>query len=733
MHSVQPIVRAIRFGLTFLAAVVALIAVSAGAAPTANAAIYLVDPFLAAKLDNRNNLANLDLSTLYRVRNWAAVQAKGLNADNTSAAIAIVETSNAAADVTLTGTNGTALLPYDPQFLTKAPASGGTASLTIPAANFIQVGSVFFAAALVQAPAVGATYDVLKPITISAAQNATLKQATMDLDIPPVVLVHGLWGDATSLQALRQYLLTTPQWQKTGLVDAICYSPYLAFDAKTDPLTNGGDSCEYTSATALGLEINHLMTVLDTRHVVGGRVDVVAHSMGGLAVRHFSALAQYRSARNRAQGAFHVLATLDTPETGSSLAAFLDNHSQAKLAAPIFSGAWNLWESQCDESDDIRVCFDKLGLPLAAGSLPLNTGAVSSLIPSGLSLKGAPDPRIPGVIWRAVTATWPVNDRPSSLLRSVLNDLIKAIYSNTGSAPSVDTILGTPDNDVVVTTQSQTGDAQVFYNFADLAHTKTPDPSIFSLFFDGVNQNVEESASVDRLVGCWLANLGATNCKQVLQAAPENATPMVAGSAPHLTKFAAADRLALGQPTQAPRFGETFELPLRFASAVSRTVIVAQADRHGEITSGSGTTAIIRQAGDTSFVRVTPQRIGPMTFTAAAAFSDGGVAVKHFTANVLPPVAKPTAFTGGHGPVVITLDADEPTAMLQPEATYAGMGTLRLAPKAVTATVAQSTGTPVIRLRDGVIHALRPGEATIDARYGGLSDRVQVIVKARTE
>jgi len=714
--------RAIRFGLALLAAT-ALISGSA------SASIYLVDPFLAAKLDNKNNLADLDLGTLYRVRNWAAVQAKGLNADNTSAAIAIVQTNDATDDVTLTATNGAVLLPYDPKFLTTAPGTG-SASLTIAPGNFTRVGSVYFAAALVQAPAVGAAYNVLTPVAVTAGQKAATQQAAMDLDIPPVVLVHGLWGDATSLQDTRQYLLTTPQWQRTGLVDAICYSPYLAFDAKTDPLTDGGDSCEVTSATALGLEINHLMTVLDTRHVVGGRVDIVAHSMGGLVARHFSALAQYRSARNRAQGAFHVLATLDTPETGSTLATFLDNHSQSKLEAPIFSGAWNLWEAECDESDDVRVCFAKLGLPLAANSLALDTGAVSSLIPGGHSLKAVPDARIPGVIWRASTATWPVNDRPSSLLRSVLNDLIKAIYSNTNSAPSVDTILGSPNNDAVVTTQSQTGDAQVFYNFADLAHTKTPDPSILGIFFDGVNQNVEESASVDGLVGCWLANLGSTNCSQALKATPRTAAPLVASGASQPAKFAAAGRLALSQPTQVLRFGEAFELPLRFTSPVSRTVVVAQADTHGEVASGSGKATITRQAGGTSVIRVTPQRIGRMTFTVAAAFTDGGVAVKHFTADVLPPVAKPIAFTGSHGPVVITLDAAEPVAILQPEATYPGMETLRLAPKAVTATVAQSTAAPVISLRNGVIRALRPGEATIAARYGGLSDRVRVIVKA---
>ncbi len=41
------------------------------------------------------------------------------------------------------------------------------------------------------------------------------------------------------------------------------------------------------------------MATLDKRHVVGGRVDVVGHSMGGLSIRHYSGLSEYRLPRNR--------------------------------------------------------------------------------------------------------------------------------------------------------------------------------------------------------------------------------------------------------------------------------------------------------------------------------------------------------------------------------------------------------------------------------------------------
>ena len=93
------------------------------------------------------------------------------SADNTSAAIAIVQTANPTADVKLSTNNGTTLLPYDPKFLTKAPSGAGTATLTIPAAQLVKVGARYYAAALVQAPGVGAA--IMLPIRSRSARGRT--------------------------------------------------------------------------------------------------------------------------------------------------------------------------------------------------------------------------------------------------------------------------------------------------------------------------------------------------------------------------------------------------------------------------------------------------------------------------------------------------------------------------------------------------------------------------------
>jgi pimeloyl-ACP methyl ester carboxylesterase len=712
--------------LAVLAVAVTLLGHGAAAGAASNVDLFLVDPFLLGKPDNGTNLGNLDLGTLYQRRNWSVVRATGLVADGTSAAIAVVESNNATADVTLKA-NGAVLLPYNAKFLTEAPGAG-TAKLTIPAASLVKVGSVYFAAALVQAPPATTAHSFSAPVEIVAVQDGVKKQATLRLTPPPVVLVHGLWGDETSLKDLQAYLLATAPWQKSALVEPICYSLYLAFDAAKDPLTGDGDSCEITSKTALDREIAHLMVVLDDRHIVGGRVDVVAHSMGGLVVRHYSAQPKYFGARNRRQGEFHELVTIDATEQGSTLATYLYYHADSGLQAPAFSPSWNLWEAECDDGDTVRTCFNKLSLPLAANSLSLETGPVFALLPEGPHVRAAPNARIPGTIWRAVTATWPQTDKQSSLLRSVLNALIAALYSSGQTPANTVGILGTEQDDVIATLKSELGNVQNSFNFTDLAHTKTPDPSVFSTFFDGVNQNVEESASVDRLTGCWLANLGAAGCTQgITQQSRPQASP-VASSQAQPAKFLAADRLALGAAGRSPQFGVPFELPLRLTQA-PRAIVVSQSNGHGEIQSGSGGVAITRQSGGISYIRITPQRFGPMTFTVAVTFADGGFAVRRFKTDVRLPATAPAAFSAGRGPIVIVLGSDEPVALLQPEATYPDVGTIRVDPRLVTASVRQASGMPVISLQNGVIRALRPGQATIEARFGNAFDRIQVIVK----
>jgi hypothetical protein len=76
--------------------------------------LHVVDPFL---LGQGKALANLNLKALLpNISGWSVVLAKGLVADNTSAAVVIFQT-HSFAYVTFRTDNGTALLPYANNFL----------------------------------------------------------------------------------------------------------------------------------------------------------------------------------------------------------------------------------------------------------------------------------------------------------------------------------------------------------------------------------------------------------------------------------------------------------------------------------------------------------------------------------------------------------------------------------------------------------------------------------------
>jgi triacylglycerol esterase/lipase EstA (alpha/beta hydrolase family) len=212
--------------------------------------------------------------------------------------------------------------------------------LIVRASHLIKIGTWFYAAALVQAPDPGAGRTFTTPITVTAQQGTESEEASMSLVPPPVVLVHGLWGNEKSLEFLRDVLTNSPPWKsRPGLVKAIEYTNDIAFDA-VEP------------ASALGNQIRDLLKAgvqsLDAEHIVGGRVDIIAHSMGGLVARHYAMLTPYRSLRDRGQGQFHQIVTLDTPEGGSQLATYLFDHRGCTLQSTSGFIAGLIWSAICE-------------------------------------------------------------------------------------------------------------------------------------------------------------------------------------------------------------------------------------------------------------------------------------------------------------------------------------------------------------------------------------------------
>lgn len=533
----------------------------------------------------------------------------------------------------------------------------------------------------------------------------------------------------------------------------LCYSKYFRFDAPIDPLSAGStDPCEYTSRDAIASTISGLLSTLDSLKIVGSRVDVVAHSMGGLAARYYASKKKsyYGLLRNRTKGQFRKVITLDTPELGSQLAHFLDHHSDCRGDTSHF-----LWRFACGPGllTTVAQCFAGLDKPLAAPGYDLNLGAVYSLYPNGTCGTTTPcplenpklsGPNIEGANWHAISAIAPGN----SALEYVLNGLIAAIYgSNTSTcgpqkAKDINHILGgpsgDPNNDAIVTHSSQLAGVQPHHSseIPDLSHSGLPPlvAAILGIVPGLSNANVPESRDVWQWVCKWLSPIATcppASAPQVsaskVSSANKNAVPM-----PHIAIAhpSYVDRLTLRMPAGL-ELGTPFDLAVNTGSDDLPELHVVQSSETG--TQEALPAAISRVEGQTVYLSVTPQFFGTTRFQVSAAYRDGGVAVKDFTTNVNLPSRPPAQFHADTFAVTaIRFDLDNPSLRLQPWAIYPNIpGQVNLDTRYVSYSIAPGVGPPVVSLDpNGVVHGLRTGTATFIARFGSLTDQVRVNVEA---
>lgn len=273
-------------------------------------------------------------------------QAGGIVADGVATAIVVFATDSPQT-VVFNSDNGATVIPYDPSLLTDS-IYGDNASVPILP---IQQGGAFYAIGLVRSGTSG--FGSRTTVSVGGQSQGILTVS------PPVVLVHGLWGDQSSLAYLGNYLTTqTPQFGLFPYLNqAICYSQFLAFDATSDVLPGSGTGCEVTSTAALDSYLQTLYASLDGQRFVGGSVELVGHSMGGLVARHYSTTGNYNSIHNRMQGAFRQIITIDTPESGSDLATWLDTvgyNRTLQIGITDNPNAYLLWAAVCKRKHEPR-------------------------------------------------------------------------------------------------------------------------------------------------------------------------------------------------------------------------------------------------------------------------------------------------------------------------------------------------------------------------------------------
>jgi pimeloyl-ACP methyl ester carboxylesterase len=261
--------------------------------------------------------------------------------DGVSAVAVVFQTSSDGAVSLALSSSGTddpvgSLTAYTSNYLVSAPETGQQAIPVVTPVAPCPGGPCTYVALYwppAQQPVPDNTANILSfPVTLTVSQSVTASQpansnaVNLTLIPPPVVLVHGIWAKKTDWSPLATWLAN--QGYETQMITVADYERYnyLQFaDSHIQGVLTAAIRDSIYKAATLG--------------VAARTVDVVAHSMGGLATRYL--MENPPAANLIPANPVHKLITVATPFDGSALATQLWNNVDTPLfkADPVLD-AW---------------------------------------------------------------------------------------------------------------------------------------------------------------------------------------------------------------------------------------------------------------------------------------------------------------------------------------------------------------------------------------------------------
>jgi pimeloyl-ACP methyl ester carboxylesterase len=733
------------------------------------ARLYVIDPYRPPFLGLKNISQNAVISSL---SNYTSVRASGMITDGTATAIVVCQLG-INTPVTFTGTNGLTFAPWDGSFLNSTPATGLN---PLPSVQPIQQGNSYYAFALVQAPQQSRNVNYAPQpgggmVTASLTINnvTTTTNEALGMGPTPVILVHGIWGNIDSLARTEDDLQISYPWFENGsypTVSAVCYSQILAFDAPGD----GGTGCQQTSQKALDDAVTNLQGTLKQNHYVGGRVDLVVHSMGGLVARHYSAVSRnYTTTFSRMQGLFRSVVTIDTPEKGSLLATALMNpvFSNGTCNNPQCTGkskteAGRIWLTGCGKnpSTTLAQCMAKNGQPLGP--------AVASLEPTSPNIASLPPTNnIPNVNWFAIGSDWEDNvGGPTSELRAYFNFLLSAMsinaippgFSCSQPPPMLSCLLGDNNNDVIVTTTSQfdnTNPSQVA-KYSNLAHAPMPTlAGLLPSFWFTSNANVTDGSVDPCVIQLLLTSSNSGPACPVPQSPQANeAVAFAQESESEVMVYKGetqqdAEARSIYPETEEPQrisvevpdgdvpLGASVYLKVNLAPGkISAPLAYVQSNLSGAF--DSGLASVVNGDDLTKTIKVVPLKLGPVNFQLQTVYSDNAVVQQTVHLNVVPSSNQLRRFVLNQGFSAMELTIDDQklgsNQSLMPMVVYEGVKYPIYLDDCsqIKLSVEQDESNPVISVdRSGAVHAIREGTALLTGEFAGQVDTIYVTVVSR--
>lgn len=164
-----------------------------------------------------------------------------------------------------------------------------------------------------------------RSVSLSAASTSGTTSTAVTVARPPVVLVHGLWGDATSFDNFTP-LITDANFSinyavYANLITGIT-STVPTFSSSIDSTIEANSLGFSYNAPAVLTQINNFISAYrTTANVAGVRADIVAHSMGGDISRTMFLLKNFLANKTFGAGPINKLITVATPHLGTPVAA----------------------------------------------------------------------------------------------------------------------------------------------------------------------------------------------------------------------------------------------------------------------------------------------------------------------------------------------------------------------------------------------------------------------------
>jgi triacylglycerol esterase/lipase EstA (alpha/beta hydrolase family) len=256
----------------------------------------------------------------------------------------------------------------------------------------------------------------------------------------PVILVHGVWSDEESSwenTVFKQSLEGHGFWVAT--VD------YKEHNAKTfDPCAE--PEIGNPAIAALKSRILEVLDRYNKQHISVSKVDIIAHSMGGLIARGLCQQNGYKAKENYMEGQIRRLITIGSPHFGAGLAGILyrqkDNWYSNK------DNKDTLWNSNYGKDSDYRSLQLKDIYSKVYGT-PIDKGAVESLAPDSAAYSNLLPTSIKSY---AIAGSWKPK---ANMSHKDLEEYYRNILGNPFFSLDRDGLYG--DNDLQVSVSSQLG------------------------------------------------------------------------------------------------------------------------------------------------------------------------------------------------------------------------------------------------------------------------------------